>query len=93
MNTPKPVLSILPGVGYRVSFDSEPNLSGTGPDIASALRDLSAAISRRYDTEHGDETLDAQTARKQADILANDSYIHGHQLQQSVLMALACGFI
>jgi hypothetical protein len=93
MAAPKPVLSILPGGGYRVGFDGEPDLSGTGPDIQSALRALSAAISRRYDTEHGDETLEAQTARKQADILANDSYIRGHQLQQSVLLALACGFI
>lgn len=91
--TVKPFLYILPDGGYRVGFDEEPGLFGAGDTVPAALKALSAEIARRYDTEKGDETSEAQTAARQADILANDRFLRGHQLQNSVTMALALGLI
>lgn len=91
--TLKPVLYVLPGGGYRVGFDDEPGLFGAGDTVPAALKALSVAIARHYDTEKGDDALEAQTAARQADILANDRFLRGHQLQNSVTMALALGLI
>ena len=89
--TLKPVVYLLREGGYRVAFDGEPGLTGSGPTIAAALQELSREIARVYETEKGDDSAAAQTARRQTDILANDRFIRGGQLQQSVLMAMAIG--
>lgn len=90
---PKPILSLLRGGGYRVSFDGVADLAGEGPTIAAALQALSAEIARVYETEKGDESAATETARLQTDILANDRFIRGHQLQNSVMLAAAMGLI
>ena len=90
---PKPILSLLRGGGYRVSFDGVSDVAGEGATVALALQALSAEIARLYETEKGDDTAAADTARRQTDILANDRFIRGHQLQQSVMLAAAMGLI
>jgi|GEM_PF-3946084 len=89
----KPYVEILATGGYRVGFDGVPDLVATGPTVMDALRSLSAEISRQYDTEKGDESAAAETARRQTDILANDRFIRGNQMQDSVMKAMALGFI
>ena len=91
--TPKPVISLLRGGGYRISFDGVADLAGEGATIALALQALSAEIARLYETEKGDESAAADTARRQTDILANDRFIRGYQFQQSVMLAAALGLM
>lgn len=88
--TAHPVISLLAGGGYRVRLGGH---SATGPTLPAALAALSAVISGQYDSEKGDETAAAQDAARQADILANDRFIRGNQLQHSVLTAVAIGLI
>ncbi|MDV6331748.1 hypothetical protein [Asticcacaulis sp. 201] len=85
-----PSISLLAGGGFRVRQD---DLEGVGATLPDALAALSAAITARYDMEKGDETAAAEDARRQADILANDRFIRGGQLQHSVLTAMAIGLI
>lgn len=89
----KPILEILHEGGYRIRLNAGSSLSGTGPTVHAAIEDLAAAVARTYDSEKGDESLAAQTAALQTDILANDRFIRGGQLQQSVLMAVAMGLM
>ena len=91
--TPKPVISLLRGGGYRVAFDGVADLAGEGATIALALQALSAEIARLYDTEKGDDSAAADTARRQTDILANDRFIRGGQMQYSVMLAAAMGLM
>lgn len=89
----KPYVEFLASGGYSVGFDDVPGLTASGPTVMDALRALSAEISRQYDTEKGDESAAAETARRQTDILANDRFIRGNQMQDSVMKAMALGFI
>lgn len=85
-----PVISIVPG-GYRVHISGNPSISGTGVTLPEALQSLSSAISKTYDTEKGDETAEARDAALRADILDNDRFIRGNQLQNTILLGVALG--
>ncbi len=89
----KPVIDILSQGGYRIRLSALSPFSGSGPTLQAAIEDLAAAMARSYDGEKGDESLQARTAARQADILANDRFIRGGRLQQSVLLAAALGLM
>ncbi len=89
----KPYVEILAGGGYRVGFNDVPDLTASGATVMDALQALSAENSRQYNTEKGDESAAAETARRQTDILENDRFIRGNQMQDSVMKAMALGFI
>ena len=89
----KPIIEILNQGGYRIRLSESSALSGAGPTLRDAIADLAEAVARTYDTEKGDESAEAQTAARQTDLLANDRFIRGGQLQQSVMMAFALGLI
>ncbi len=89
----KPVLEILHEGGYRIRLNASSPFSGSGPTVKAAIEDLGAVIARTYDAEKGDESLQAQTAARQTDILANDPFIRGGQLQHTVLLAAAFGLM
>ena len=91
MNTTAgPVIELSPNGGFRVTLNG---VSGEGATIADALAQCSAATAKTYDAEKGDESLAAQTAARQADILANDRAIVGNQIQANVVLALGLGLI
>lgn len=88
-----PSITIVPaslGGGYHVAFVG---LSGRGETLDAAFADLHIAMRQRYASEKGDETAEADTARRQADILANDRFIRGHQFQGTVMLAAALGLV
>ncbi len=89
----KPVLEILHGGGYRIRLNANSPFSGSGPTLHAAIADLGAVIAKTYDAEKGDDSLQAQTAARQTDILANDPFIRGGQLQHTVLLAAAFGLM
>ncbi len=89
----KPIIEILHQGGYCIRLNANSPFCGIGPTIQAAIEDLDTAIAKTYDTEKGDESAQAQTAARQTDSLANDPFIRGGQLQQSVLMAFALGLI
>ena len=86
----RPVISVLPGGGLCVRQNA---FEGRGLSLPEALAALSKAMASTRSTEKGDETAATEDARRQADILANDRFIRGGQLQQSVLTAVALGLI
>jgi predicted RNase H-like HicB family nuclease len=88
--TATPVISIVPG-GYRVHIANIPSVYGTGASLPDALQALSAAIAGTYDTEKGDETAEARDAGRRTDILDNDRFIRGNQLQNTILLGVALG--
>jgi hypothetical protein len=88
--TATPVISIVPG-GYRVHIADNPSVYGTGATLPAALQALSAAIAGTYDMEKGDETAEARDAALRADILDNDRFIRGNQLQNTILLGVALG--
>jgi hypothetical protein len=88
--TATPVISIIPG-GYWVHIGNNSSVYGTGATIPEALQSLSAAIAKTYDTEKGDETAEARDAALRADILDNDRFIRGNQLQNTILLGVALG--
>lgn len=89
----KPYVEILAGGGYRVGFNEASELTATGPTVVAALKALSAEITRQYDMEKGDESAAADTARRQADILANDRFLRANQMQHAIMMGIAAGLI
>ena len=85
-----PIIDLLPTGGFRVTQNG---VSGEGATIPAALAALSANLATRYDAEKGDDSLAAQTATRQTDILANDRAILGNQLQGNIVLALGLGLI
>lgn len=88
-----PAITVMPGGGYSVSFVGHPEIAGTGPTVDAALQALSVELRNRMIAEKGDEGLEAQTAAKQADILANDRFMRGNHLQHTVMLGAALGLI
>lgn len=86
-----PVISILPGGGFRVQSGDNPDLYGTSATLPEALQALSAATAKSYDTEKGDETAEARDAALRTDILDNDRFIRANQLQHTIMMSVALG--
>ncbi len=93
LNQTMPAITVMPGGGYSVSFVGHPEIAGTGATVDAALQALSVELRSRLHSEKGDESEEAQTAAKQADILANDRFIRGNNLQHSVMLAAALGLI
>ncbi len=88
---PLPAITVLPdNGGYEVAFVG---LTGKGGTLEDAFAALSAAMRDRFSTEKGDETAEAETARRQTDILANDRLIRGNTFQGTVLLAAALGLM
>ena len=85
---PTPIIDLLPSGGVRVTMNG---VSGTGATVADALTGVSEATAKTYDAEKGDESLAAQTAARQTDILANDRAIIGNQIQNNLVLGLGIG--
>ena len=85
-----PAISLIAGGGFRVR---QGELEGSGATLPEALAALSAALTAQQHTEKGDETAASETARHQTDILANDRFIRGGELQHMILTGAALGFI
>lgn len=88
MSTTGPVVELKPGGGFRVTLNS---FSGEGATMAEALAACQAAAATTYDAEKGDESLQAQTAQRQRDILSNDGVMLSNQFN-SVLLGGGPGF-
>lgn len=79
---PTPIIDLLPSGGVRVTMNG---VSGTGATVADALSGVSEATAKTYDAEKGDESLQAQTAARQRDILSNDGAMLGNQAQSAFM--------
>lgn len=89
MNTATgPIIELSPTGSFRVTLNG---FTGEGASMAEALANCQAATATTYDAEKGDESLQAQTAQRQRDILSNDGAMLGNQFQ-SVLMGGGAGF-
>ncbi len=91
--TPTPSVTLIPpehGGGFLVAFAG---FSGRGETLDAAIAALNGAMRETLHSEKGDEGGEAETARKQADILANDRFIRGAQFQHTVLLGAALGLI
>jgi predicted RNase H-like HicB family nuclease len=96
MSEPKPYITVLSktsGGGFGVGFSEDAALYATGQTLDEALKNLSLVIAQDYHLEKGDETPDADISARQANILNNDRFIRGNQLQESVLKAFALGLV
>ena len=90
---PVPAITVIPADqsgGFYVAYIG---LSGRGATLDEAFAGLHDAMRQRFQSEKGDETGEAQTARRQTDILANDRFIRGHTFQHTVLLGAALGLI
>lgn len=60
-------------------------VSGEGATIADALAQCQAVAKQGHHTEKGDETLEAQMAARQRELLANNGAMLGNQLQFTLM--------
>ncbi|WP_443749879.1 hypothetical protein [Asticcacaulis solisilvae] len=77
-----PIIELSPNGGFRVTLNG---VSGEGATIADALAQCQAATARTHHSEKGDETLQAQTAQRQRDILSNDGAMLNNQFQFTLM--------
>jgi len=77
-----PIIDISPGGGFRVTMNG---FVGQGATIAEAVAKCQAAAASTHHTEKGDETLEAQTAARQRELLANSGAMLGNQLQFTLM--------
>jgi len=77
-----PVIEVSPKGGFRVTMNG---VSGEGTTVAEAMAQCQAIVKQTHHTEKGDETLEAQTAARQRELLANNGAMLGNQLQFTLM--------